>query len=190
MSNINSNTIRRAIGAIIFILITSIILILIWLAAAAIRSPKTALKKDQPAGEVQQQEESVSLPVETTPPESTPQSTEEKGAELKPLTPFGGVGQANRQLFDGAYKLNLSADLPQPAAGDGFYAWLVHRDGEKDGKFIYNLLGPLKMENNRYILNFDGTADLVKFEQVLISAEPLNQPPGNAPRMPILSGKF
>src|SRR3989344_6349062 len=74
-------------------------------------------------------------------------------AELKDVSGAGSSAIATRKFDNGKFNASILADLPDPAAGSFYQAWLVKSEEGKDDSFIS--LGKLELAKGGWMSLFE-----------------------------------
>lgn len=85
-------------------------------------------------------------------------------AQLKDLSGGDGSGLATRIFENNKFTSTLLVDLPEPAVGGFYQAWLS--DGED-----FKSLGRLRVAKGGYMVDYSGAQNLEEFTEVIVSQE-------------------
>lgn len=141
--------------------------------------------------------QSNQTPIETVPlAQSTEQALEDKlkiqipedvdKAELKAAEGATGTAIATRNFEDNKFTSSVIADLPAPAAGQFYQAWLLKGEtGAADHSHIS--LGTLRTAKGGYLLDYSGARDYSDHGKVQVTLETKAD---NTPEKVVLEGNF
>jgi len=94
--------------------------------------------------------------------------TDVEKTDLTKVGDMEGVGIATRKWQNGEFTLTILADLPDPAAGELYQAWLQKDGGEK----IF--LGNLRIAKGGYLLDFESTTNYPDYKKVIVATQKAN----------------
>src|SRR3989344_6527669 len=107
-------------------------------------------------------------------------------ADLKDATGGSSSGIFSRKSENGKFVSSFVADLPVPAAGKYYEAWLVK--GEK-GSEDYSIVsaGRLRSAKGGYLLDFNSNTDYSGYNKILVTLESKSD---SSPEETVLEGNF
>ena len=107
-------------------------------------------------------------------------------ADLKDATGGSSSGIFSRKSENGKFVSSFVADLPVPAAGKYYEAWLVK--GEK-GSEDYSIVsaGRLRSAKGGYLLDFSSNTDYSGYNKILVTLESKSD---STPEETVLEGSF
>ncbi len=107
-------------------------------------------------------------------------------ADLKATEGGNGSGIATRDFKNSKFTSSVLADLPAPATGEFYQAWLVKGDtGSKDYAVVS--LGKLQTAKGGYLLDYSSKADYPDYKKVIVTSE---KKLDNTPEKTVLEGSF
>lgn len=101
-------------------------------------------------------------------------------AQLKDSSGGDGSGLATRIFENNKFSSTLLVDLPEPAVGGFYQAWVS--DGEE-----FKSLGRLKVAKGGYMVDYSGAQNLEDFPEVVVSEEKTSV---SSPSNIVLEGSF
>jgi hypothetical protein len=118
-----------------------------------------------------------------TPTASIPIQSTIESATLTAAAGQTGTGIATRQFIDGMFIHGVTAELPDPPAGQSYAGWLVQGGDTASAEFT----GTLMKQGADYTLDYSSPTDQQDFSEVRITLQTtLNQPMQST----VLSGTF
>ncbi len=107
-------------------------------------------------------------------------------ADLKAADGGSASGIATKDFTDNKFTSSVLADLPVPAAGEFYQAWLVKGEtGSSDYAVVS--LGKLKTAKGGYLLDYSSKADYPDYKKVIVTLEKKSD---NTPEKTVLEGSF
>lgn len=107
-------------------------------------------------------------------------------AELKDVSGGNGSAIATKKYENNRFDSTVLADLPDPADGKPYHAWLT-RGTEDQDEYEVVYMGTLQIAKGGYIVDYQNTLDLSGFTQVIVSRD---KTPDNKPQNILLQGSF
>ena len=107
-------------------------------------------------------------------------------ADLKDATGGRSSGIFSRKSENGKFVSSFVADLPMPAAGKYYEAWLVKGEKGSEGYSIVSA-GRLRSAKGGYLLDFSSTTDYSGYNKILVTLESKSD---STPEETVLEGSF
>ena len=107
-------------------------------------------------------------------------------ADLKDATGGSSSGIFSRKSENGKFVSSFVADLPMPAAGKYYEAWLVKGEKGSEGYSIVSA-GRLRSAKGGYLLDFSSNTDYSGYNKILVTLESKSD---STPEETVLEGSF
>ncbi len=107
-------------------------------------------------------------------------------ADLKDVANVAGTAIATRKYENNTFSATILADLPDPADGEFYQAWIA-KDSLSDEKTVFASLGRMKVAKGGWMIEFSKKEDLTNQKNVLISLE---KTADSKPEKHIMEGSF
>lgn len=161
------------------ILIGIVILILVLVGIYLIRKPRTTIPAPTPTP-ISNFEQKMKEQFNFTIPDDV------ERVDLVDITGGESSGIATRKVENGRFIHTVLADLPDPARGYYYEAWLV-RGKQGDANYAMISTGAMRLAKGGYLLEFESVTDYSDYKGVVITLERAND---RRPEKVILQGSF